>query len=159
MKFSVTGTKIMRILYIIIWLSVAGLIGYGNYLLLKVYPESGIEKSDLMLAYGISIGSDIVTILFGLYLLHMVFDIVYVDGRQIVNKRLFRKAKRYDVDDINRWSSTFNHIRTYWTKVITIHIGKEYIDITCDVHSNFDEMGKYLWKYCPKKRVAMITHW
>lgn len=159
MNFSVTGKKNARVFYIILMLGVFCLVGFGNYLLLEVYPESGIGRKDIIIAYAVCIVCDIVAVLFSLLLLHMVFDVVYIDGRQIILKRLFRKEKEYDVNDVNRWCATLNRARTYWTSAITIHIGKEYIDINHTIHSNIGEMGKYLDEHCPEKKVDIINHW
>lgn len=159
MRFKVTGSKAARIFYTIL---VVGFFVYfflDLYLMVRVLPGLHFDRQFTILTYSVGVIAAIGFPMFSIYILHRVFDVVTVDKRQIVVKRLFRKEIEFDKEDIKKWCITMNHVRYYWTSVITISIGKKYVDLDYRVHENFDEMEKYLEKYCPEKRVNSIVHW
>ncbi|WP_026653043.1 hypothetical protein [Butyrivibrio proteoclasticus] len=157
MRFKVTGSKAARIFYTLLAVGLLGYIFFDVYVMVRVLPDLRFDRQFTILTYSVGVISGFVLAVFDIYILHRVFDEITVYKRQIVVKRLFRKEIEFDKEDIKKWCITMNHVRYYWTSVITISIGRKYVDLDYRVHENFDEMEKYLEKYCPEKRVDSIV--
>ena len=157
--FCITGNKIMRFTYVFLSLCCIGVMSFVAFAMIKFVPTCFPSKREALVVYGIGIASGLVSVSFIDMLIHMVFDKTYIDGNQIVVRTFYGKQWEYNVSDINKWSITRKHFRTYWDNVITVHIGKKYLDFHQLNHTKFVELWVYLEKHCPEKQVDIINHW
>ncbi|WP_026653040.1 hypothetical protein [Butyrivibrio proteoclasticus] len=157
--FCITGNKIMRFTHIFISLCMVGVMSFLVFVMIKFVPTCFPSKREALVVYGIGVACGLVSISLNNLLIHMAFDKTNIDGNQIVVRTFYGKQWEYDLSDISKWSIARKHFRTYWDNVITVHVGKKYLDFNQLYHTNFDEFWDYLEKHCPEKQVDIINHW
>ena len=157
--FCITGNKIMRFAHVFTSLGIIGLISFLTFVMIKYVPTCFPNQREALVVCGIMIACEAVLLWLITLLLHMAFDKTFIEGQQIVVRAFYGKKWEYDLSDINKWSVTKQHFRTYWDKVITIHVGKKYLDFNRLYHTNFDVLWDYLESHCPQKQVDIINHW